>query len=188
MVQILNKQEFSDKLLELNLTIDSFSKQANTSIEDINKWNKEIPINTVKWLLDYEYKQKIKLLQKEFIEIKKSSSKWFKNYHHAIFDFVMSKEKYTEFTVEDYNIIIRVGNEHFGFKHLVLKHYGKNSIGEITALDILKIGNIIKYDVTVPTENEDRIVFMQSKNNIKYKVVLNKEKNGKLLFSFFSDK
>ena len=183
----MNKQEFLDKLTKLNLTIDTFSKQANITIDDINKWTKTTPNKVINWLLDYEYKQKIKLLQKEFIEIKKTA-KWFKSYHHAIYEFVMSKKKYIEFEVADYNIIIKVGNQNFGFKHLILKHYGENSIGEVSALDILKIGNIIKHDLTIPTENENRIVFMQSKNDTKYKVILHKEKDGKLLFSFFSDK
>jgi len=72
--------------------------------------------------------------------------------------------------------------------HLILRHYGNGSDGEIKALDILKIGNIIKQDLTIPTKSDDKIVFIQNKNNTKYTVILTKVKSGKLLFNFFSDK
>jgi len=87
----LNKQNFLEKLEQLNLTIDSFSKQANITVKIIEQWDDNISVKIHDWLLDYEYKQKIKLLQKEFIEIKKTN-KWFKSYHFAMYEFVMSKK------------------------------------------------------------------------------------------------
>ena len=105
-----------------------------------------------------------------------------------MYNFVIHEKRYAEFTINDYDIVVRLGNKDFGFKHLILRHYGNGSDGEIKALDILKIGNIIKQDLTIPAKGKNKIVFIQNKNNTKYTVILKKGKSGKLLFNFFSDK
>lgn len=135
------------------------------------------------------YDIKFQQLQKEFKEINtKRANKWqFKPHQKAIYDFVMKSQRYTTFSIDGVDIILRVGNDDFGFKHFLLKHYGSNSVGEIKALDILNIGNIIKNNITVPA-NDGKIKFIQIKNDLKYSVVLKKEKDGRLVVSFFSSK
>ena len=90
-------------------------------------------------------------------------------------------------SIAGYDIILRVGNKDFGFKHFLLKHYGTGCVGEIKANDILKLGNVIKNNISVPAK-EDKIKFIQTKGDLKYSVVLKPQKDGKLVVSFFSSK
>jgi|GEM_PF-4220083 len=191
MLIITNKAEFENELLRLNLSLNIFSKLTSIELSDISEWNDTdnlIPNHIDDWLKNYEYKEKLKLLQKEFIEINKTKKWKFENHQQAIFDFVMQKKSFTEFKVNDYDIIIKKGNKNFGFQHLILRHYGIGSDGEIKALDILKIGNVIKQDTTIPAKGSKKIVFIQNKNGIKYTVILLKESKGKMIFNFFSGK
>jgi hypothetical protein len=186
----LKTEEFYSKLKYLELSIIDFSKKYTIDTDDIRQWNDEtnpIPSNIESLLLSCEYIQKFEKLQREFLEIKKTA-KWFESHHQAMYDFVVKTQKYTEFKINDYNIIVRIGNENFGFKHLILRHYGMGSDGEITALDILKVGNVIKQDISIPAKGKNKLAFIQTKNNTKYMVILRKEKSGKLLFNFFSNK
>ena len=76
-----------------------------------------------------------------------------------------------EYKVKDYDIILRKGNKNIGFQHLILRHYGVGSDGEVKALDILKIGNVIKQDTTIPAKGSKKIAFIQNKNGKIYKVI-----------------
>ena len=136
-----------------------------------------------------DYELKLQQLQKEFKEINtKKANKWdFTPDQKAIYDFVMKSQKYTTFNIAGYDIILRVGNKDFGFKHFLLKHYGTGCVGEIKANDILKLGNVIKNNISVPAK-EDKIRFIQTKGDLKYSVVLKPQKDGKLVVSFFSSK
>lgn len=135
------------------------------------------------------YDTKLQQLQKEFKDINtKRANKWqFTPDQQAIYDFVMKSQKQTTFNVAGYDIVIKVGNEDFGFKHFLLKHYGTGCVGEIKANDILKLGNVIKNNIRVPAK-EDKIKFIQTKGDLKYSVVLKPQKDGKLVVSFFSSK
>lgn len=189
MLIITNKTEFESELLRLNLSINIFAKLSNIKLSDINSWNDTnnlVPEYVDDWLKNYEYQEKLKLLQKEFIQINKTKNWKFEDYQQAIFDFVMEKKNFTEFKVKDYDIILRKGNKNIGFQHLILRHYGVGSDGEVKALDILKIGNVIKQDTTIPAKGIKKIAFIQNKNGIKYTVILLKQSKGKMVFNFFS--
>ena len=136
-----------------------------------------------------DYDLKLQQLQKEFIEINtKRANKWqFTPDQKAIYDFVIKSQRYTTFNIAGYDIILKVGNEDFGFKHFLLKHYGTGCVGEIKANDILKLGNVIKHNISVPAK-EDKIKFIQTKGDLKYSVVLKPQKDRKLVVSFFSSK
>jgi len=189
--ELKTKQDFYDKLEELELDVNTFSKLSNTSLEIINSWDDNTnPIEEkhFNWLYNYEYRLKLRQLQKEFIQIKQDANWKFDPHHKAMFDFVVQAKNEIEFQINDHNIIVRKNNKDFGFKHLLLRHYGNGSDGEIKALDILKIGNVIKQEITIPSRGNKKISFIQTKNGHKYTVILRKEKSGKLLFNFFSSK
>ena len=132
------------------------------------------------------YREKFQKLQQEFLEIK-ISAKWkFEHHHQVIYDFIMKTQKSATFTINDYTITIKIGNKDFGFKHFLLKHYGTGCVGEIKAIDILKIGNVIKNDIILPSNESNKIKFIQTKNNEKYTVILRKNKPHDLVLSFFS--
>ena len=189
MIIIKTKTEFENELDRLNLSLDDFSKKANIEISEINLWNdnKNLPPESIdNWLKNYEYQQKIKILQKEFIQINKNKKWKFEPHHQAVYDFVIHSKKYIEFTIKDYNIILRKGNKNFGFQHLILRHYGNDADGKVKAIDILKIGNVIKHDTQIPAKDSKKIAFIQNKNGIKYTVILKKDSKGKIVFNFFS--
>jgi hypothetical protein len=134
------------------------------------------------------YNERVQKLQKEFkaIYVKKANKWQFKPHQQAIYDFVMKSMRSITFCVNDYTITLKEGNENFGFKHIILRHYGDGCPGEIKALDILNIGNIISKQINIPSKKEDRINFIQHKNNEKYTVVLTIKKPNNLIFTFFS--
>jgi hypothetical protein len=134
------------------------------------------------------YQQKLQQLQTEFIDIKRTARWKFEPHHQSIFDFVIKQQQCTTFKILDYIIIVRIGDEDHGFKHLLLRHYGIDCVGQITALDILKIGNVIKCNIQVPSKKKNRKKFIQNKNNEKYTVILEEENPNHLIFSFFSSK
>jgi len=133
------------------------------------------------------YFERLKKLQKEFKEIKSKlkSNRSFKPHQQAVFDFVIQSKKSAEFIVNDYTIIIYVGNDGIGFKHILLRHYCSGCDGEVTARDILNIGNVIKNDIELEAK-KGRVKFIQSKNGKKYTVILKKREDKRLIFNFFS--
>ena len=136
------------------------------------------------------YTERLQKLQLEFKAIKiKQANKWqFLPHEQAMFDFVMQSKKSTTFSINDYTVTIKVGNKDFGFMHILLRHYCNGCDGEITANDILKIGNVIKNDISIPADKNNRIKFIQTKGNNKYTVILTEQKPNDLIFTFFSSK
>ena len=137
------------------------------------------------------YYERLQKLQQDFRDIKiKKANKWeFKPHQQAIYDFVMQSKRSATFTINDYTITIKIGNENFGFMHILLRHFCNGCDGEITAKDILNIGYVIKNNITVPSKRRGRINFIQTKeNNEKYTVVLTENHPNDLIFTFFSSK
>jgi len=136
------------------------------------------------------YIKRLQQLQQEFKAIKiKQANKWkFLPHEQAMYDFVMGTKKSITFSINDYIVTIKVGNKDFGFMHILLRHYCNGCDGEITANDILKIGNIIKNNLTIPSKKSNRIQFIQNKGDEKYTVILTEQKPNDLIFTFFSSK
>lgn len=132
------------------------------------------------------YTHKLQLLQREFIHIKKNAKWKFEPHQQAVYEFVVQGKKEVRFEIKGDVIVLRKGNEDFGFMHLMLRHYGDECEGGITALDILKMGNVIKSGIEIPAK-KNRIKYIQNKNNEKYTIILSK-KGGYLIFTFFSSK
>jgi len=133
------------------------------------------------------YLKRFQNLQNEFKAIKSKlpSGRTFKSHQQAVYDFVMQSKKSIEFEINDYIIVLFVGNDGIGFRHILLRHYCSGCNGEITARDILNIGNVIKNDIELEA-HKGRIRFIQSKNGKKYTVILKKKSENKLIFNFFS--
>jgi len=133
------------------------------------------------------YFQRLQKLQKEFKGIKSrlGSNRSFKPHQKAVYDFVMQSKKEIEFKINDYTVVLFKGNDGIGFKHILLRHYCSGCDGEITARDILNIGNVIKNDIILETYN-NRIKFIQYKNDKKYTVIAKRKDGNKLVFNFFS--
>lgn len=134
-----------------------------------------------------EYNKRFQKLQKEFLDIKeKQGKKWtFKPHQQAVYDFVIHSKSFIEFSINDYTIVLRTGNDDFGFRHILLRHYCIGCPGELLTIDILNIGNVIKNDIELQGQ-KGRIQFIQNKGDIKYTVILTKENEKRLIFNYFS--
>ncbi|MEA2099808.1 MAG: hypothetical protein U9P72_06735 [Campylobacterota bacterium] len=133
------------------------------------------------------YNQRFQQLQREFIAAKKKkANKWqYKPHQQAMYDFVVYAKRMVEFSINDYTIVLRIGNDDFGFRHILLRHYCDECVGRLFARDILNIGNIIKNDIELPA-HRNRIKFIQNKGDIKYTVILTSEYSKRLVFTYFS--
>lgn len=134
-----------------------------------------------------EYNKRFQNLQKEFLAIKeKQGNKWtFKPHQQAVYDFVVQSKSFVEFHINEYTIVLKTGNDDFGFRHILLRHYCFGCPGELSANDILNIGNVIKNDIELPAQ-KGRIKFIQNKGDVKFTVILTKESEKRLVFSYFS--
>jgi len=133
------------------------------------------------------YSLRLQKLQKEFKKIKSKlpSNRTLKPHQEAVYNFAMNPTRSVEFEINDYTIVLFKGNDGIGFRHILLRHYCCGCDGEITARDILNIGNVIANDIELPGK-KGRLNFIQNKNNKKYTVVLKKKSENKLIFNFFS--
>lgn len=133
------------------------------------------------------YNKRFQQLQKEFITAKeKKGNKWqYKPHQQAMYDFVVYSKKMVEFTINDYTIVLKVGNDDFGFRHILLRHYCDECEGRLLTRDILNLGNVIKQDIELPAHS-GRVKFIQNKGGIKYTVILRPEHSKKLVFTYYS--
>jgi archaellum component FlaG (FlaF/FlaG flagellin family) len=133
------------------------------------------------------YFQRLQKLQQEFQAIKNNlpSGRAFKPHQEAVFNFVMDPSRAVEFDINGYTVVIYVGNDGIGFRHILLRHYCSGCDGEVTARDILNIGNVIANDIELPGK-KGRLNFIQNKNDKKYTVVVKPKSGNKLIFNFFS--
>lgn len=124
--------------------------------------------------------------------VKKQRGKYpLKEYQQIMYDFILGKRSIAQFEINNEQYFLKRGTSHFGFEHIILRHYGQECDGAITARDILNIANIIKNGrVLTDAELQKRGTsgYAQIKNNEKYVVILNKERNGHWIITFFSSK
>lgn len=133
------------------------------------------------------YYKRLQQLQQEFKAIKANlpKNREFKPHQQAVYDFVIHSKSSVEFEINGYVIVLYTGNEEIGFKHILLRHYCSGCDGEVTAKDILNIGNVIKNDVELEA-HKGRVKFIQNKDGKKYTVILKKKSQNRLIFNFFS--
>jgi len=138
--------------------------------------------------IQLEYNKRLSKLQNEFVSLKKNSKWKFDPQQQAIFSFVTQRLTAITFQVSSYNVTLKVGNKNFGFMHLLLRHYGENCDGSVTALDILKIGNVIRANIELTANKSNRKKFIQNKNGECYTVILEEKSPNDLVFTFYSSK
>jgi len=183
------KQDLLNILNDLSLTDRIFENMEGLPPNTISNIQGIVPKDIKELVFKHLYPHKLKKLQKEFVDIKKTKKWQFDSSQSAIFNFVVNTEKSTTFTVEGYTITLAVGTNDFGFKHFILKHYGSGCNGEVKAIDILKIGNIIKNDIVTEASDDTKIKFTQNKgDNVLYTLIVKKKKHNELIVSFFSSK
>ena len=133
-----------------------------------------------------EYFKILQTLQKDLKEIlKKRKKKPLKENQQKIYDFINGKNKFVEFIIDDKKIILRVGDEKKGFKHILLRHYCQNCKGKLNAMDILNMDLILKRGIklnSVGVTNNNLIVYMYK----NFKIVLKPEKENSFVVTMYS--
>jgi len=133
-----------------------------------------------------QYSEKLARLKKEIIAIENARKKkrW-KPYQKIMIDFINGVTQKAEFQINNMKIILYVGDEKKGFKHIVLKHYHPN---DLTALDIINIYEIAKRGIKlanagVSNDNLDVYRFLKSDND--FRLVLKPQKDNSWVVTFY---
>ena len=134
-----------------------------------------------------QYSEKLAQLKKEIVAIENARKKkrW-KPYQKIMIDFINGLTKTAEFQVNEMKMILYLGDEKKGFKHILLKHYHSN---DLTAIDIVNIYEIAKRGIKLGTEgvsNDDLNVYMFLKNDNNFRLVLKPQKSNSWVVTFYS--
>ncbi len=144
-----------------------------------------------------EYNILFSKLQKELSDRRannyKKGYKFNKN-QQSIYDFVIGRKSIVQLEVNEEQYFIKKND----FRHILERHYVPNDEvnlkdGRVSSNDILNIANVIKngrkleeYEIK-DNDFNNKIGYIQIKNDIKYTVILSKDKNGYWFISFFSN-
>ena len=133
-----------------------------------------------------QYSEKLAQLKKEIVAIENARKKkrW-KPYQKIMVDFINGLTKTAEFQINEIKIILYLGDEKKGFKHILLKHYHAN---DLTTLDIVNIYEIAKRGIKLGTEgvsNERLSVYMFLKNDNNFRLVLKPQKSNAWVVTFY---
>ena len=133
-----------------------------------------------------QYSEKLAQLKKEIVAIENARKKkrW-KPYQKVMIDFINGLTKTAEFQINEMKVILYLGDEKKGFKHILLKHYHPK---DLTALDIVNIYEIAKRGVKLGTEgvsNDDLDVYMFLKNDNNFRLVLKPQKSNSWVVTFY---
>ena len=93
------------------------------------------------------------------------------------------------FMINDKKIILKRGNQKYGFQHILEKHYCLDRDGKITLRDILNIDLTILRGIVLNTEgvsNTNNIVYFYLKGTISYKLVMREEKSNEIIVSYYT--
>jgi len=135
------------------------------------------------------YVTKLAQLKKEFSEIQtklRQKKKSFNENQQKVFDFVMGRRELIQFSINQQQYFIKKGNEHKGFMHILLRHYGEECEGRLTATNILNMATTIKMGLPYQSEKNEYVSISNEFNGARYIVVLSRDKNGHWVVTYYS--
>jgi len=135
------------------------------------------------------YANKLALLETEFraihdILIRKKKS--FNKNQQKVYDFVTGKSQLIQFNINNKQYFIKRGNDKKGFEHILLRHYGEECMGRLTAVNILNIATTIKMGSVHVSEKNDYVSISNEFNGKRYIIVLSKDRNDHWVVSYYS--
>ena len=133
-----------------------------------------------------QYSEKLAQLKKEIIAIQNARKKkrW-KPHQKIMLDFINGVTSKAEFQINHQKIILYLGDEKKGFKHILLRHYHPN---ELTALDILNIYEVVKRGIKLANEgvsNNNLDVYRLLKSDNDFRLVLKPQKDNSWVVTFY---
>jgi len=133
-----------------------------------------------------KYSEKLAQLKKEIISIENARKKkrW-KSHQKTMIDFINGVTQKAEFYINDMHIILYLGDEKKGFKHILLKHYKTN---DLNALDIINMYEIAKRGIKLGSEgvsNDSLDVYMFLKNDNNFRLVLKPQTSNSWVVTFY---
>jgi len=136
-----------------------------------------------------EYAQKLALLEQELRQLHNnllSKKKTFNKNQQKVYDFVTGRSQLIQFTINGKQYFIKRGNKYKGFEHILLRHYGKECEGRLTAINILNMATTIKMGSVHVSEKNDYLSISNEFNGERYIIVLSKDRNGHWIVSYYS--
>ena len=138
------------------------------------------------------YSQRLAKLKTEIQEIKsRKSKKRFKKNQQIMINFINGVTSNAQFRIKNQIIMLYLGDSKKGFKHIIERHYCKNCDGEITAMDILNLTDIIERGLKLAKEgvtNDNLIVYQKIDRGKNHKIVLKPVSNGNFIVTMYSIK
>ena len=90
------------------------------------------------------------------------------------------------------NVLLTDGSNKKGLKHIIKKHLGDGKSGKVDIIDIINMGSIIReskpYISRSKKTNSLNQIYEETKNGIKYKVVVYKRDGKEEIITSYSDK
>jgi len=135
------------------------------------------------------YAEKLAALEIEFRQIHQNlikKKKTFNENQQKVYNFVIGISNIIQFNINGKQYFIKRGDKHKGFEHILLRHYGKECEGRLTAINILNMATTIKMGSAYASEKNDYISISNEFNGERYIIVLSKDRNGHWVVSYYS--
>lgn len=135
-----------------------------------------------------QYAYKLAKLRKELSDMQtnlRQNKKSFNENQQKVYDFIIAKKDIIQFHINGKQYFIKKGNEQKGFMHILLRHYGEECEGRLTAKNILNIATTIKMGLAYQSEKNDYVSISNTFNNERFVIVLSKDRNGHWVVTYY---
>ncbi len=134
------------------------------------------------------YWQRLSRLRSEIATIRRKRKKKFKKEQQIMIDFINGVTEYALFEVGATKIYLRRGDEKKGFEHILLRHYCSDCPGELAAMDIINMMDVVKRGVklaNVGVSNRHLVVYKLMKGFHQLKIVLKPVGENELVVTLY---
>ena len=136
------------------------------------------------------YSERLAKLKKEIKAIESAGKKkrWKPN-QKIIIDYINGVTKQAEFIINTQKIILKDGDSNKGFIHIIERHYCRGCPGELDAIDIINLSEVISRGIKlndIGISNKKLNVYQLNKNGKILKVVLNPNSFGELVVTYYN--
>lgn len=135
------------------------------------------------------YAKKLATLRKEISEIHtaiRKNKKSFNENQQKVYDFINAKSDIIQFNINEKQYLVKKGNEHKGFMHILLRHYDEECEGKLTARNILNMATTIKMGSQCQSEKNEYMSISNTFNNERFLIVLSKDRNVYWVVTYYS--